>query len=264
VPRGVTLTPLGGGRHLVAWADPAPGPNGLELEWRMPLADPVGTFGVPAAWLEDAAGDDRTVRLVASPDLVAAFDPTPGAAFDPRTESGEPGGDVRRYATGAAEAGGGPELLAVRRRPQRPRGSQSLSVGFADDAVTLRLQARIDATSTPLLRIPVAVPPGCRIERVTVRADELGADEAVERLPLDVQWSLDGPRSLQVFVQHPRAGRYRLDVEGSMPPPAARGDVPLMRAQLDGDTPLSVSWSRRGAPSTKTVEVAPDGDAPRY
>lgn len=262
---GQTVSPLGDGRYLIERTAPEPGPASLTLDMRLAPADPVGTFTVPEAWLEDVVADARTVRLTASADLAATFDPLPGQPAETWAELAGAGGEERRYDVGRSAAGAGPVRLAVSRRRQEIRGSQALAVSLDDDGIGLRLRGRIDATTLPLLEIPVAMPPGCEIERVTLREDELAAADAVVQPPLDLQWAATAADRIMIVLQHPRAGRYRLEIEGRLPiRPATRGRIPLMRAELAGDTPLMVSWSRRGRPAETTVEVPADAAGPAY
>ena len=265
VPDGQTVSPLGDGRYLVERTAPEPGPARLVLDLRLPLADPVGVFAVPGAWLEDVETDARTVRLAASADLAATFDPLPGQTAETWAELAGTGGEVRRYDVGRAAAGAGPTRVAVSRRRQEIRGSQALAVSFEEDFIGLRLRGRIDATTLPLLEIPIDMPPGCQIERVTLREDDLAAADAAVRPPLDLQWAATAVNRMQIVLQHPRAGRYRLEIEARLPVrPAVRGRIPLLRAALAGDTPLVVSWSQRGRAAEKTVEVPVDAEAPAY
>jgi hypothetical protein len=144
-------------------------------------------------------------------------------------------------------------------------GSQALAVSLEPDGIGLRLQARIDATSTPLVEIPVEVPPGCDIGRVTLREDDLALSDAGARVPLDIQWSMTEATRMTVVMQQPRAGRYRLEVDGRLPVrPASRGRVPLLRAELAGSAPLAVAWSRGPQAVTERAEVPPGAIGPEY
>jgi len=72
---------------------------------------------------------------------------------------------------------------------------------------------------------------------------------------------------LTIVMQQPRAGRYRLDIDGRLAiRPASRGRIPLLRADLAGRIPLSVSWSRSGGSQavTKQAEVPPGAAGPSY
>jgi hypothetical protein len=72
---------------------------------------------------------------------------------------------------------------------------------------------------------------------------------------------------LTIVMQQPRAGRYRLDIDGRLSMrPASRGRVPLLRADLAGSSPLSVSWSRGGGPQAVVhqAEVPPGAAGPSY
>ena len=264
---GQVVRPLGRGRFLVERTSPEPGPTRVRLAFRMPLVDPVGSFDVPAVWLEGVDTDARTVRLTASPDLIATLELPAAQSGDQRDEFLGAGGDVWRYETGGGGAAHTRARLVVGRRPQEVRGSQALAVSLEPDGIDLRLQARIDATSTPLVAIPVELPPGCDIGRVTLREDDLAAPDAGARPPLDLQWSMTEANRLTIVMQQPRAGRYRLDIDGRLSiRPASRGRVPLLRADLAGSSPLSLSWSRGGGPLVvaKQAEVPPGAAGPLY
>ena len=263
---GQTVTSLGGSRYLVERPLAEPGPSRIRLAFQMPLADPVGVFPVPGVWLEGSDADTRTVRLLASPDLDARLESATPPGTEPRDDVVNAAGDLARYEAGRNVAAQPRLRLGVSREAQEIRGSQSLAVSLDADGFGLRLQARIDATSTPVMTLPVEVPPGCDIERVTLREDDLAAPDAGARPPLDVQWSLPTANVLTVVVQQPRAGRYRLEVDGRLRlRPAARGRLPLLRAALAGSTPLVVTW-RQGGPQAppETAEVPPGAAAPPY
>lgn len=264
---GHVVRPLGRGRFLVERTSPEPGPTRIRLSFRMPLVDPVGSFDVPAVWLEGVDTDSRTVRLTASPDLNAALESPAAQPNAPRDEFLGAGGDVWRYEAGGGVAANTRARLVVGRRPQEVRGSQALAVSLEPEGIDLRLQARIDATSTPLVAIPVELPPGCAIGRVTLREDDLATPDAGARPPLDLQWSMTEANRLTIVMQQPRAGRYRLDIDGRLAiRPASRGRIPLLRADLAGRIPLSVSWSRSGGSQavTKQAEVPPGAAGPSY
>lgn len=264
---GQVVRPIGRGRFLVERTAPEPGPIRIRLAFRMPLVDPVGSFAAPAAWMEDVDTDVRTVRLTASPDLVAALELPASHVADQRDEFFGAGGDIWRYEAGRGVTANARARLVVGRRPQEVRGSQSLAVSLEPDGIGLRLQARIDATSTPLVAIPVELPPGCDIGRVTLREDDLAAPDAGARAPLDLQWSMTDANRLTIVMQQPRAGRYRLDVDGRLSVrPASRGRIPLLRADLAGSGPLSVSWKRVGGPQAVATQadVPPGAAGPAY
>jgi hypothetical protein len=183
--------------------------------------------------------------------------------------------DAWRYdvVDGAVREGGGKEWprgrLFVRRRVQEVRGAQGLELEFSAESIGLRLEARIDATSTPLMLVPVELPPDCTIDRVALYEDDLDAPEAVARGAIDLQWSQPTAVRLLAAVQQPRAGRYRLEVDARMTKrPAARGRVPLLRADLAGGTPLAVAWRAAGGdatqPRTVVAEVFPGDPGPEY
>ena len=63
------VSPLGGSRYLVERLAPRAGSFAVRLTFRLPLVDPVGVFGIPTAWIEDAAVDSRLTQLVPAGDL---------------------------------------------------------------------------------------------------------------------------------------------------------------------------------------------------
>jgi hypothetical protein len=262
---GQAVRPLGRGRYLVERTAPEPGPARIRLAFRMPLVDPVGSFAAPGVWLEDVDTDTRTVRLTAAPDLVAVREVSAAPSADERDEFIGVGGDVWRYEAGRGAASPPRTWLAVRRRPQAVYGSQTLAVSLEPDGIGLRLQTRIDATSTPLVEIPVEVPPGCDIGRVTLREDDLAMPDAGARAPLDLQWSMTEANRMTIVMQQPSAGRYRLEVDGRLPlRPASRGRVPLLRAGIAGSGPLTVVWSRGPQGGTQRADVPPGAAGPEY
>ena len=70
---------------------------------------------------------------------------------------------------------------------------------------------------------------------------------------------------MAIVMQQPRAGRYRLDVDGRLPlRPASRGRIPLLRAEIAGSGPLTVAWSRGPQGVTQRAEVPADAAGPEY
>ena len=263
---GQIVTPLGDGRHLIERVAAEPGPARFRLELEMPLAEAVGVFDAPGAWLEAAEADSRTVRVIASSDLQATLE-TRGAAAVGRGVEGGDRNDTLRYEAGRAVAATPTVRLSAVRRPQEIRGSQTLAAGIAADGIGLRLRCRIDASSTPLVEVPVEIPPGCDIERVMLREDDFTAPEGGPRSLVDLQWSMTAANRLSIFVQQPRAGRYRLEVDGRLASrPESRGRIPLLRAELGGGSPLVVLWRQDGLPASTpvTVEVPPGEPGPFY
>ena len=300
---GFTLSALGGGRFLVEVTTPRRGRIAFAATFVMPLADPVGVFDLPSAWLESVASDARTTRLEPAPELIVKTTlPEDATLLPPRSGSGATGGMVWRSESGrgvrqaefeGASPGGltrprpaatVPARVSVERRRQPPRGNQRMEVGFTADAVRLRLEARIDAAGAPLVAIPVEVPEGCDIERVTLRDDPTTANPSSDNAPIGVRWRRDGPRRILVVVQRPRPGAFLLDVAVHLHgAPAATGTLPLLRAALEPVGPLTVTWRmaegfgaviggeatgseapRDSVASSGSYEVAADAPPPPY
>ena len=301
---GFTQSSLGGGRFLVEVANPRRGRIAFTANFLMPLVDPVGVFDLPSAWLESVASDARTTHLEPSPELIVkATLPEDATLLPPRAGSGPTGGMVWRSESGRGVRQGEfegtttggltrprpmatvPARVSVERRRQPPRGNQRMEVGFAAEAIDLRLEARIDAGSTPLVAIPVDVPEHCDVERVTLRDDLTAGIPPSETGQIGVRWRRDGPRRILVVVQRPRPGAFMLEVAVHLHgPPAASGTLPLVRAALEPGGPLTVTWRmqdgsvavigegatgsettpREGSASSGSYEVAADAAPPPY
>ena len=300
---GFTTSSLGGGRFLIEVTAPRRGRIAFAASFLMPLADPVGVFDLPSAWLESVASDARTTHLEPSPELIVKTTlPEDATLLPPRAGSGATGGMVWRSESGRGvrqaefegTTKGGltrprplatvPARISVERRRQPPRGNQRMEIGFAADAVRLRLEARIDAVGTPLVAIPVDVPEHCDIERVALRDDLTGGNPPSESAQIGVRWRRDGPRRILVVVQRPRPGAFVLEVAVHLHgPPAATGTLPLVRAALEPGGPLTVTWRmaegfvavvgeestegetpRDGAASSGSYEIAADAPPPPY
>ncbi|MEY3205341.1 MAG: hypothetical protein RLZZ21_1672 [Planctomycetota bacterium] len=235
----VSLQAVGPGRWLVELPRATRGKVEVRLESRMPLADPVGRFRVPAIWLDGLAGELRTVQVEASPDL--------DVAVDPPTSSGVTAAEF--------EAGAAPQVR-VRRRRQQPRGVQNLAVTFANDRITLALRGQIDATTLAVTEIPLQVPPGCIIDRVALLEDDLAPVDGRPQPAVDIVWTRKATDRVVIVVQQPRAGRFRLVADARLRiRPLARGRVPLMRAEIGGGAPLIVSCMGEAA-GGPTVRLA--------
>jgi len=220
------LTRLDPTRVLVEPREAVTGVQRVVIAGRIPLADPVGTFTVPTIWPESAADADRTLRLTAA----AGFD----ATLEP-----------------------GPRRVTVRRRREPPRGQQNLLVDLAADRTLLTLTALIETGGSPLMVLPIQVPAESVVDRVAMTLDDAGG---ASWRPVDVTWTRTATERIDVVLQQPRAGRFRLVVEARLPtPPSRRGAMPLVRA-LPGDaTPLLVTWQSE---PTLGLRVTRDPDAP--
>jgi hypothetical protein len=221
------LTRLDRGRLLVEPREAVAGSQRITLTGRMPLPDPVGSFVVPAIWPETATEADCTLKLTSATALEATLEPMPA------------GGESRPPQ---------PRRLTVRRRREAARGQQTLLVDMAGDRTLLLLSAQIEALGTPLTVVPVDVPPGSVVDRVTMTLDEAGGPPR----PVDLSWSRTAVDRISVVLQQPRAGRFRLTVDVRLPvTPANQGRIPVARALLDDAAPLLVTW--QGEPRTQLV-----------
>jgi len=201
------------------------GKTEVTLMSRMPLTDPVGRFRVPAVWLAGLAGELRTLEVEAVADLDVEVEPPVGSGVT----------------APEFEAGGTPRVT-VRRRRQQPRGVQNLAVTFGTDRVTLALRAQIDAATLALSELPLQLPPGCIVDRVSLQDDEFVSAEGRPQPAVDIVWSRTATDRGVIVVQQPRAGRFRLVVDARLRiRPPARGRVPLMRAEIAGGAPLMLS-----------------------
>jgi hypothetical protein len=216
---------VGPGRWRLELSRANRGKTVVTLASRMPLADPVGRFRVPAVWLENLVGEVRTLQVQAAADLDIEVDPPAGSGITaPEFEAGSP------------------PQVTVRRRRQQPRGVQNLAVTFGIDRVTLALRAQIDATTLALTELPVQVPPGCIIDRVSLQEDDLVSAEGRPQPAVDIVWTRTATDRVVIVVQQPRAGRFRLVVDARLRiRPPARGRVPLMRTEIAGGAPLMLS-----------------------
>lgn len=261
VPGLIVARPLGGGRHLVEIPEPRAGQRRVAVEFRMPLADAVGVFDAPFAWLEGVETDVRTARLRPEPDLEAAAELPPGMALlRPRAEDGADTTAVWRCdavtPTDTAVTTDLRPRITVRRAARRPRAAQQLLVGFADGHQGLRLVYQVEATDTPVVEIPVQLPPAAVVDDIVMTRQSAGPEGERDWNRVDLFWSRVAADRIVAVVQRPDAGPHRLELEARLPiRPASRGRLPLARV-ADDDLPLDVRWQ---AESGMTVTV--DADA---
>ena len=269
----VIIRPLGGGLYRIDRRRPEPGRFRFEMAFRQPLADAVGVFEVPGAWLDEAAVDARVVRFAASTSLAVRIDLPPGlshtsipdgeSSFETRFWRGEVAGTEPR--TGAAAPFPRARLQSERRR-QELRGSQRESIVFAADQIRLALDARLDASTAALAVIPLEIPAASVVDRVALFEDDMLQPDTADRDALDTRWRRTSPTTVEVVVQQPRAGRFRLDVAARMPArPPRRGPLPCLRVQLADGGRTRVEWRAEAAqriellPSQSDVSPVVDG-----
>lgn len=268
---GVSIRPLGEGRFLVERQRPERGRFRFEMPFRMALADPVGVFDVPEAWIEDAGIDTRSVRFVASQSLAVRID-LPAGLTHAAVPEGEASFETRFWSGGIARAGNDAAALlpaprarlTSERRRQEIRGSQRESIVFAETQVLLHLDARLDASSSALVAIPLEVPESCVIDRIELFEDNMLHPETADRSGIDVRWSRPADTALAVVVQRPRAGRFRLEVDARLPGrPAPRGTLPGLRVILADGSRTLIEWRAEGGLGAMLEPAAADGAAGR-
>ena len=278
---GVSIRSLGDQRFLVERRSPERGRFRFEVPFRMALADAVGVFDVPEAWLDDVLVDTRSVRFVASPSLAVRIDLPPGlahtdipegeASFETRFWRSEvlrsiavdavAGSTVAASLAAAGPASAPRARLTAERRRQDVRGSQREVVVFDDEQIRMHLDARLDASSTALVTVPLEVPEGCVVDSIELFEDDVLHPETAERGAIDLRWSRPTDTSVAVVVQRPRAGRFRLEVDARIPGrPAARGPMPCLRVGLTDGSRTLVEWRAEDGLQA-ALEAAPQGGA---
>jgi len=273
---------LGEGRWLLPRSRPRAGQARFTVEFRRRLPDAVGVFEVPAAWLEGVGNDVRTVRLRPAAGLAAEVDlPLGMTAVRPRVEDGPATTSVWRCdAVGPGEAAATVlpvrPRITVRRREQRIRGSQDLAVEFSADRVRLKLDCQLEASTLPLVEIPVELPPAAVIDRVTASREMASEDGAIRFEAVDIVWSRVAAERIVVFCQQPDTGRFRLELDARLPiRPAAQGRLPLARIGPPLEVPLTVRprslspiavvvSDGAGSPPSERLEIPAGEPGPSY
>lgn len=273
------VVPLPGNRYLVRAVRPTAGPWRFEMTFRRLLASPVGIFAVPGVWIERAAADTRTTTLVPAGDLAVQVDAAAPFVMLAPDERGGPTwrADLRlqdgRARDGADEAGSTPFFnaeprarVSVERRRQEIRGTQDARVRFTAERTFIELDARFDASSTPLVSLPLELPADCVVDSIALFDNGLQPPDPADRGPLDTSWRRATPERGVLTIQRPVAGRFRLELAAHMPhAPAATGRVPLVRALLPA-APAVVAWNEsRDAPAPdRSWELRSDDRPPLY
>lgn len=129
------------------------------------------------------------------------------------------------------------------------------------------LEARIDASSVALVAVPIDVPRGSVIDRLSLFEESLQPLDPVDRGAIDVRWTRIAADRVVVVVQQPRAGRFRLECAAHLPvAPAREGLLPLVRAVLDDSVPMSVSWNSTAGSTMldRSTELFADERPPVY
>jgi predicted pyridoxine 5'-phosphate oxidase superfamily flavin-nucleotide-binding protein len=132
---------------------------------------------------------------------------------------------------------------------------------FGGEQVRIRLDARLDASSTALVTIPLDVPAGSVVDRIELFQDDVLNPETAERGAIDLRWTRPTDTRVAVVVQRPRAGRFRLEVDARIPGrPAARGPMPSLRVDLSDGSRSLIEWSAEDG-LLATLDRAAAGDA---
>lgn len=272
----IEVAHLPGNRFLVRAARPTGGPWRFELTFRRQLASPVGMFTVPGAWIERTATDTRTTTLVPAGDLVVQVDaPAPLVMLAPDERGGQAWRiDLRRL---DGRVGGGTDATAsvdaeprarimVERRQQEIRGTQDARVRFTAERTFIELDARFDASSTPLVALPLELPADCVVDSIALFDNGLQPPDPADRGPLDTSWRRATPERGVLTIQRPVAGRFRLEVAAHVPhAPAATGRLPVVRALLPA-APVVVAWNESpdGPGPDRSWELRSDARPPLY
>jgi len=270
------VVPLPGNRYVVRAVRPTAGPWRFEMSFRRPLASPVGIFAVPEAWVERTAADTRTTTLLPAADLAVQVDaPAPFSMLVPEDGGGTAWRrDVRppdRLVRDAAdvlppEADELRARITVERRRQEIRGAQDARVRFTAESTFIELDARFDASSTPLATLPLELPADCVVDSVALFDNSLQPPDPADRGPLDISWRRATANQGVITMQRPAAGRFRLAVAAHVPhAPAATGRVPVVRALLPA-APVVVAWneSREVEGPERSWELQSDERPPLY
>ena len=283
---GVVIRPLGGNRFFVGRSVPERGAVRIEIPFRMPLVDPVGSFDLPQVWLEGVAIDRRTTRLLPSPSLAVEV-ALPAAAVTLPPRENDPALQTHAWFTeqvqAATVAEGGATLatapalpdsgrmqrarITTQRRRQALPGTQNLSVRLFEAQTRFELEARIDASSAALVAVPIDVPRGSVIDRISLFEESLQPLDPVDRGAIDVRWTRVAADRVEAVVQQPRAGRFRLELAAHLPvAPAREGLLPIVRAVLDDSVPMAVSWNSaaRSTILDRSTELFADERPPVY
>lgn len=262
----VRVVPLGGARYLVERIEPQAGGFTVRLTFRMPLLDPVGVFGIPAAWIEDVGVDSRLTQLVPASNLTVDVRlPDNATAAQRDVESSLQTLAWRTDSVGPLDpavfdppVSGSPAsgTITVRRRQPDSRATQRLALEFSAEQIGMELQARIDASDTPLAETTIDVPVDAEVDRVNLFVERFADGDAEAARPIDICWSRVRANQLRVVVQQPRTGRFRLEAEARVEGRASnRGTVAVMRADIAGTVPLAVAWTSRDGRGVAAVPI---------
>lgn len=273
------IVPLPGNRYVVRAVRPTAGPWRFEMSFRRRLASPVGVFAVPGAWIERTSADTRTTALLPAGDLAVQVDaPAPFVMLPPEDRGGTawrrdirpsdrlprdgaPGADAMPLEADEPRA-----WITVERRRQDIRGTQDVRVRFTAERTFIELDARFDASSTPLAVLPLELPADCVVDSVVLFDDSLQPPDPAARGPLDTSWRRVTAEQGVITMQRPAAGRFRLTVAAHVAhAPAATGRVPVVRALLPA-APVVVAWneSREVAAPERSWELQSDERPPLY
>ncbi|MCX7401990.1 MAG: hypothetical protein NTY87_02555 [Planctomycetia bacterium] len=248
---GLQIDQIDESRYQITRRFPSRGRALIKAYFEMRGADPVGIFVVPGVWLEGVSRDSRITHLVPSQDLTVKVDlPQWVLSAVPReSDSSLETQSWRVEATTAATATPNevsrekPVIITVKRRLQKIRGSQDLTVTFVPDHVRLELEARLNASTTALVSIPLEIPESAVIDRLRLFEDDENLPAHSETSEVDLRWSRVGPGRIVAFVQRPYAGRFRLTVDARIPQrPPMVGPLPVMRVDPEVGGPVIITW----------------------
>jgi hypothetical protein len=257
---------LGAGRWLLERPLARAGAARFTATFRRPLPEPVGVFEPPSVWLEGVANDARTIRFRPAPQFDATVElPLGMTLVRPKLEDGPttstmwrqdaapPTGDVW------ADTSQPVARITVRRREAKPRGTQDVVVQFDENGVGIRLRASLEATTAPLVEIPVELPPSAVIDRVSLTREPKDGKTAGKPERVDVAWSRVAADRIVVMVQRPHTGKFSFALDArEVIRPGDRGKVPIARVVTGGDLPLSLIC--RATPPLSVALVGEPGE----
>lgn len=268
IPMGDEPRPqrLGGGRWLLERPQARAGAARFSVTFRRVLQEPVGVFEPPSVWLEGVANDARTIRLRPAAIFDATVELPLGMTLGrPKLDDGPTTTTMWRYdaaGAGSDDVVSGSQLaarLTVRRRDAKPRGTQDVVVQFEENGVGIRLRSSLEATTVPLVEIPVELPPSAVIDRVSLVREPTDAKAAAKPEVIDIAWSRVAPDRIVVMIQRPHTGRFHLELDArQVIRPQTRGRVPMARVVTGGDLPLALTC--RGTPPLSVTLMGEPGE----
>jgi len=246
----VTIRRIGDGAWLVERLQPLRGPTTVSVPFVMPLADPVGVFRVPEVRIvtPNTASATRLVQFIPEGSYDATVRlPTGVTAVTPSEAVSDSGWLAWRREPSRLAEEPEPVSIAVTRTATALRGTQRMRLDTEGDRLRLRFDASIDSVDAALGAFRVSLPPTWEIQRVGLARVTTPRSGALQATPQDIHWGRAADGSVQIIPQHPRAGRFRFDLEASEPSmTSGEGDLVIPGIIGLGDIPVIVEWPTDG------------------